>query len=333
MPASYYDTLRVPHGASQADIRQSYRRMVGQWHPDNWLQREQALGDLMFRSLAEAFSMLSDPAMRALYDRSLAGEPATRSQAAVDSDAALRIFNREMQGFAAELSAQGLAPDDVARYLGSLGVPARAARALCGLETEDNRGAGARRLRRGAALTLLGLTLVLGLVFTAVWLRAPEVGPVAPPPVAQPAPAVPSASPAPTDTGQTPGDAPTPAQLSAREFNRMMAEFEQRHPEFDPKSPKYDANATESLRRRIEALEAKGYESPEALRQAMSEYERLVAARAAAAAQPAPPPRAASSANAPAPRSGAAGVPSNPPPPDGDALRTLCETFPHACRR
>lgn len=109
-------------------------------------------------------------------------------------------------------------------------------------------------------------------------------------------------------------------QEAARQFNALMAEFEKRHPEFDNRSPRHNPAATESLARRIAILEGQGLDSLEALRRAMQEYERLLASRPQRGVDPDPP------------KSG----PVAPPPlpaVDDDALRTLCETFPHACRR
>ena len=110
-------------------------------------------------------------------------------------------------------------------------------------------------------------------------------------------------------------------QEAAQQFNELMAGFEKRYPEFDSASPRHDPAATESLARRIAILEGQGLPSPEALRQAMQEYERLLSARRGRFPDPVQA------------KSGLVVPPPLPTPIDDDALRTLCETFPHACRR
>ena len=329
MPGSYYDTLRVTSTATPLEIRQAYRRMIGQWHPDGWQQRDQAFGDAMFRALAEALSVLSDPSTRALYDRGLAGGQPPGPISALDSAGALAIFTREMHDYADELAAQGLAPEDVVRYLASLGVPGSAARSLCGLAPVSGRSSASMPSRRRALM--LGLLALITAVVAVLLLPPIASRTTSAPPAQAPDPArVDNGPNAPAET-QPPMAPDSPEQRSAREFNRMMAEFEGRHPEFDPRSAKYDASAADALRRRIEVLERQGYDSPEALRQAMSEYERLLAARAVPEARTATPPSAQTPARGSTSGSGSA-TPAQTPP-DGDALRTLCETFPHACRR
>ena len=329
MPGSHYDTLRVTATATPFEIRQAYRRMIGQWHPHGWQQREQAFGDAMFRALSEALSVLSDPSTRALYDQGLAGGQPPGPMTALDSAGALAIFTREMHEYAEELGAQGLAPEDVVRYLASLGVPGGVARSLCGLAPVSVGPSASMPSRRRTLL--LGL-LILIVAVVAVLLFPPiasRTAPVAPSQAPDAARA--SNGPNPSNEPQPPTAPDSPEQRSAREFNRMMAEFEGRHPEFDPRSAKYDASAADALRRRIEVLERQGYDSPEALRQAMSEYERLLAARPGTEARTAAPPPGQTPARGPATGSGSASPVQAPP--DGDALRTLCETFPHACRR
>ena len=560
MPESYYDTLRIAPTATRSEIRQAYRRIAAEWHPDKWRQREPALGDAMFRSLAEAFVTLSDPAARERYDEHRASEGAAgvpppgessvepgrdvRFAKALSTEAADEVFMREMEAFTAELAAEGMSADDVGQYLESLGCPARIARGLAlsiagaragradaGVGTSDappSRGiapwpvlepllvawisgraeprrmqdiefdrldAGFRRqetlllgvlavlaavamlsgivdappevliaipvalaivlawwasvalayaranpdyraerrlraelpdlhaiaigrpaLRAGYSLsaalagpawaalhgmpavsfgwiaTVAGLALglrwsgfgmpwafavhgvcalafgflgqrmrfaralraiadcgalgederlarlarsgrrrpraalvaaIASLMVLAGILLAPEGGlslPVTRSPESARAPASGSEARDPVEHSSPASADPIAQQRDPdAEFNRMMADFERRHPEFDAHSPKYEAAAADALRRRIEALEAQGFASPDALRQAITEYERLLGARAAAgtptgSATPAGP---------------AAGMPAV----QDDALRTLCETFPHACRR
>ncbi|HLN68691.1 MAG TPA: J domain-containing protein [Streptosporangiaceae bacterium] len=66
-----YQLLGVPRGASREEIAQAWRRRARAEHPDH---RPRDAGDAAadrFRVLAEAWRVLSDPARRAAYDRTL----------------------------------------------------------------------------------------------------------------------------------------------------------------------------------------------------------------------------------------------------------------------
>lgn len=58
----YYQTLGVPRGAGQDEIKQAYRRLAAQHHPDRG-------GDTaMFQEVQAAYATLSDPEKRQQYD-------------------------------------------------------------------------------------------------------------------------------------------------------------------------------------------------------------------------------------------------------------------------
>ena len=67
-----YQLLGVAHEASGADIAHAYRRKAREAHPDS--RPQDADAPARFRALAEAYQVLSDPARRAVYDRSLRPE-------------------------------------------------------------------------------------------------------------------------------------------------------------------------------------------------------------------------------------------------------------------
>ena len=73
----------MPRGASREEIAQAWRRRARAEHPDH---RPRDAGDAAadrFRVLAEAWRVLSDPARRAAYDRTLEHQqPAPRITAA-----------------------------------------------------------------------------------------------------------------------------------------------------------------------------------------------------------------------------------------------------------
>jgi molecular chaperone DnaJ len=61
----YYDILGVPRGASDDDIKRSFRRLAQQWHPD---VNTSAEADTRFKEINEAYQVLSDPQRRQAYD-------------------------------------------------------------------------------------------------------------------------------------------------------------------------------------------------------------------------------------------------------------------------
>jgi molecular chaperone DnaJ len=66
MPRDYYETLGVPRGASEGEIKSSFRRLARQYHPDV-SQEEDA--EEKFKEINEAYAILSNLEKRAAYDR------------------------------------------------------------------------------------------------------------------------------------------------------------------------------------------------------------------------------------------------------------------------
>jgi molecular chaperone DnaJ len=62
----YYELLGVERSASDAEIKQSFRALARELHPDVSSDPD---GERRFREVAEAYEVLSDPERRALYDR------------------------------------------------------------------------------------------------------------------------------------------------------------------------------------------------------------------------------------------------------------------------
>lgn len=74
-----YQLLGVAREAPGPEITHAYRRKARAMHPDS--QPQDTSAPARFRALAEAYQVLSDPARRAAYDRSLRNEqvPAPRT--------------------------------------------------------------------------------------------------------------------------------------------------------------------------------------------------------------------------------------------------------------
>src|ERR1700730_10834392 len=64
----FYAVLEVTREASAEQIKSAYRKAAMQWHPDRNPENKQE-AELNFRAAAEAYSVLSDPQKRAIYDR------------------------------------------------------------------------------------------------------------------------------------------------------------------------------------------------------------------------------------------------------------------------
>lgn len=65
--SNYYDVLGVARDASEKDIRQAYRRLARQYHPD--VNKSDAEAEARFKEINEAYGVLSDADSRQKYDR------------------------------------------------------------------------------------------------------------------------------------------------------------------------------------------------------------------------------------------------------------------------
>jgi DnaJ-class molecular chaperone len=67
MPRDYYEVLGVQRGASDAELKQSFRKLARELHPD--VNAHDPEAEEKFKSAAEAYEVLSDPEQRQAYDR------------------------------------------------------------------------------------------------------------------------------------------------------------------------------------------------------------------------------------------------------------------------
>jgi molecular chaperone DnaJ len=63
----YYEILSVAKTASIEEIKSSYRKSAMQWHPDRNPENKQE-AEIRFRECTEAYTILSDPKKRQIYD-------------------------------------------------------------------------------------------------------------------------------------------------------------------------------------------------------------------------------------------------------------------------
>ncbi len=65
--SNYYEVLGVAKNASEKEIRQAYRRLAREYHPD--VNKTDAAAEEKFKEVNEAYSVLSDEESRKKYDR------------------------------------------------------------------------------------------------------------------------------------------------------------------------------------------------------------------------------------------------------------------------
>jgi hypothetical protein len=70
LAVGFYDLLEVPPAATPEQLRQAFRRLSKRYHPDT-TSLSAPVAALAFQRLKRAYSVLSDPAARRLYDEGL----------------------------------------------------------------------------------------------------------------------------------------------------------------------------------------------------------------------------------------------------------------------
>eukprot|EP00928_Gymnodinium_smaydae_P058398 TRINITY_DN41600_c0_g1_i1.p1 TRINITY_DN41600_c0_g1~~TRINITY_DN41600_c0_g1_i1.p1 ORF type:complete len:230 (-),score=76.28 TRINITY_DN41600_c0_g1_i1:12-665(-) len=66
--ADYYSLLDIPRDAAVEEVRKAYKRAALRWHPDK-NPDDRPSAEAMFKRIAEAYTVLSTPAQREVYDR------------------------------------------------------------------------------------------------------------------------------------------------------------------------------------------------------------------------------------------------------------------------
>jgi len=68
-----YNILEIKKEATQNDIRVAYKKLALQWHPDK--NEDKMFAEQKFKKICEAYSILSNPEQRRLYDISISPPP------------------------------------------------------------------------------------------------------------------------------------------------------------------------------------------------------------------------------------------------------------------
>src|SRR6267143_4063166 len=71
MKTNYYDVLGVDRSASEGEIRERFRKMARENHPDRVKGIEKAEAERHFQTLTEAMNVLTNPARRRQHDAEL----------------------------------------------------------------------------------------------------------------------------------------------------------------------------------------------------------------------------------------------------------------------
>ena len=83
----YYEVLSVGRDADDRVIKQAYRKVALEWHPDRNPDKPEA--EDRFKEAAEAYEVLSDPQKRDIYNRF--GHEGLGARAAIEAvEAAMR---------------------------------------------------------------------------------------------------------------------------------------------------------------------------------------------------------------------------------------------------
>jgi curved DNA-binding protein len=62
----YYESLGVPRGASEAELKKAFRKLAREFHPD--VAKDKKKAEEKFKEINEAYEVLSDPEKRKKYD-------------------------------------------------------------------------------------------------------------------------------------------------------------------------------------------------------------------------------------------------------------------------
>src|SRR6266581_3398987 len=72
MKINYYEVLGVDRSASEQQIRDRFRKLARENHPDRYAEGDKAEAEMKFQALTEAVNVLTNPARRKQHDSEIA---------------------------------------------------------------------------------------------------------------------------------------------------------------------------------------------------------------------------------------------------------------------
>src|SRR3954470_1495147 len=84
MKVNYYEVLGVDRSASEPEIRDRFRRLARQQHPDRYNGPDQAEAERTLQTLTEAVNVLTNPTRRKQHDSEIASPAGRTAGGAVD---------------------------------------------------------------------------------------------------------------------------------------------------------------------------------------------------------------------------------------------------------
>jgi curved DNA-binding protein CbpA len=91
MSRDYYSILGVPRDASEAAIRERFRQLARERHPDRFRGTDKEAAEAEFQAVTEAFNVLMDPARRREHDGELAA-PKSGASTGIDQEQLAKVY-------------------------------------------------------------------------------------------------------------------------------------------------------------------------------------------------------------------------------------------------
>jgi curved DNA-binding protein CbpA len=73
MPTNYYEILGIPRNATEDEIRERFRKLARENHPDRYRGDDKASAERQFQTLTEAMNILTNETRRKQHDQMLSG--------------------------------------------------------------------------------------------------------------------------------------------------------------------------------------------------------------------------------------------------------------------
>jgi DnaJ-class molecular chaperone len=91
MKVNYYEVLGVDRSASEPEIRERFRKLAREQHPDRYKGPDKADAEGKFQTLTEAVNVLTNPARRKQHDAEIAS-PARGGSGAADLTQVAKVY-------------------------------------------------------------------------------------------------------------------------------------------------------------------------------------------------------------------------------------------------